>query len=188
MARPVAFDEEKILPAAAVIFAKDGFRNVTMQELADRLGVAKPTLYTHLTTKATILDKIVHRLTTRAVAVLDRATAQPDAVSGLTELMTGWVTLVAENQPSWYLFNMETREQTELGRSATRRHAALMLRGVTDLLRRAQDEGNVPVERDIEVLAQAVFGAINWTAQWMGATPKAPEMIGRELASIFIAQ
>ena len=51
--------KQKILVAAANLFAEKGFTETTMRELAEAIGVKGPALYNHFPSKNAILDSIV---------------------------------------------------------------------------------------------------------------------------------
>lgn len=55
-------ESEKILEAAIAQFFKLGIRSVTMEHLAEVLGMSKKTLYVHYKNKADLVDKSVHHL------------------------------------------------------------------------------------------------------------------------------
>jgi TetR/AcrR family transcriptional regulator len=54
--RPTAVDRpddtrERIIDAAQAIFARDGFVGAKMQEIADRVGIQRPSLFYHFKNK-----------------------------------------------------------------------------------------------------------------------------------------
>jgi TetR/AcrR family transcriptional regulator, mexJK operon transcriptional repressor len=59
--------QQAILDAAFVVFARRGYRQAGMQEIADEAGVAKPTVYNHLSDKENLFR---HAMDATAEAVL----------------------------------------------------------------------------------------------------------------------
>src|SRR4030042_4471412 len=53
---------EKIIKAAAQIFAAKGYHGTTLDEIAKQIGVSKPALYYHIKNKEEILKEIVGRI------------------------------------------------------------------------------------------------------------------------------
>lgn len=47
---------EKIVDAAAEMFLNYGFKSVTMDDIADKLGISKKTIYAHFSTKTKLID------------------------------------------------------------------------------------------------------------------------------------
>lgn len=47
---------EQIVDAAAEMFLNYGFKSVTMDDIADKLGISKKTIYAHFSTKTKLID------------------------------------------------------------------------------------------------------------------------------------
>ncbi|MEV4836543.1 TetR/AcrR family transcriptional regulator [Nonomuraea sp. NPDC049486] len=73
---------QAILDAAITVFARRGYDQACVQEIADEAGVAKPTVYNHLTDKATLFREAMTAAAGTAVArhlaTLDRLTDPGD--------------------------------------------------------------------------------------------------------------
>ena len=54
--------KERILETALELFAQNGYLGTSMNDIAERLGFTKATLYKHYTGKKEILDRIVERM------------------------------------------------------------------------------------------------------------------------------
>ncbi|MBB5783428.1 TetR/AcrR family transcriptional regulator [Nonomuraea jabiensis] len=63
---------QAILDGAFTVFARQGYAQACVQEIADEAGVAKPTVYNHLTDKATLFR---HAIQAAAQSVLDQRLA-----------------------------------------------------------------------------------------------------------------
>src|SRR3954453_15290444 len=50
---------QRIVDAARVHFFSHGFRSVTMDDLADELGISKKTLYAHFPSKIALLEAVL---------------------------------------------------------------------------------------------------------------------------------
>jgi AcrR family transcriptional regulator len=79
--------QERILDAAQNLFLEVGLRAATMQEIAQRAQVAKPTLYSHFPDKEAVFRasvlRVVERLKDRAQAGLDRGGDAADRISNM---------------------------------------------------------------------------------------------------------
>ncbi|HLU71155.1 MAG TPA: TetR/AcrR family transcriptional regulator [Nonomuraea sp.] len=73
---------QAILDAAITVFARRGYDQACVQEIADEAGVAKPTVYNHLTDKATLFREAMTAAARTAIgrhlATLDRLTDPGD--------------------------------------------------------------------------------------------------------------
>src|SRR5436305_2703935 len=59
VSRKNASIRQRIVDAARAHFFSHGFRNVTMDDLAEELGVSKKTLYTHFPSKIALLEAVL---------------------------------------------------------------------------------------------------------------------------------
>ena len=62
MARPRRIDRAAVLAASLAIADETGLESMTMQAVADRLGVTPMALYRHVENKGDLLDGVVERL------------------------------------------------------------------------------------------------------------------------------
>ena len=73
--------QDEILDEAAPVFARRGYRQMDVQELADGVGVAKGTVYNYFPSKKTLflatVDRVMRRLQCR---VREAADGEPDAL------------------------------------------------------------------------------------------------------------
>ncbi|MDT0675168.1 TetR/AcrR family transcriptional regulator [Autumnicola musiva] len=53
---------EKILNTASEMFLAYGFKSVTMDDIADKLGISKKTIYANFSTKVKLVEATVHHL------------------------------------------------------------------------------------------------------------------------------
>ncbi len=89
-----ASTREQILHTAQRLFVERGYHAATLQGIADRVGITKPALYYHFTSKAEILGHLVDPMTAELEQVIADATAREEAdgigvVRGV--LITGWL-------------------------------------------------------------------------------------------------
>jgi AcrR family transcriptional regulator len=80
--RPAQIDRAAILAASLELADEQGLAAVTMQAVADRLGVTPMALYRHVANKADLLDGVVESILLE-VPLPDPADAWPDRLSAL---------------------------------------------------------------------------------------------------------
>jgi AcrR family transcriptional regulator len=86
-----------LLRAAAVLFARKGYRASTLDDLADALGVAKPTIYQYVTGKEALLLDVFEALLDMAeqrMGAIARSRLAPD--EKLRRMVHDYVVLMAE--------------------------------------------------------------------------------------------
>jgi AcrR family transcriptional regulator len=82
MGRPAQIDRDAILAASLQLADQEGLSSVTMQAVADRLGVTPMALYRHVANKADLLDGMVERILLE-VPLPDPGDPWPDRLAAL---------------------------------------------------------------------------------------------------------
>ncbi|XVQ13754.1 TetR/AcrR family transcriptional regulator [Spirillospora sp. CA-255316] len=82
---------EAILNAAFTVFARQGYAQTCVKEIAQEAGVAKPTVYNHLSDKATLFRETMaaaaERVLAEHLAAVDDLAARPDDGEDLRALL-----------------------------------------------------------------------------------------------------
>ena len=165
---------QEVVYQAAKAFAKQGYDQTTMQELAATMGLATGALYHYFGGKETLLRAICDQL---MEPLLERATElqgddQP-AERQLQALVRIWVGHVVEHRDHMLVFQQE-RHVIESGDQWRRVRASRKAfeRLVADVLERAHPAG------DHRLALLALLGMVNHTAQWYRPRGKlSPEQI-----------
>ncbi len=79
--------EEAILDAVNALLSEKGFDLMTMDDVADAVGVAKGSLYKHFSSKEKLAAAVMTRLLTQTLQVLDDMPAEWPAVRRLEEIL-----------------------------------------------------------------------------------------------------
>src|SRR5437762_13833338 len=126
-ARSRQFDSnpQRIIDAARAHFFSHGFRSVTMDDLADELGISKKTLYAHFPSKIALLEAVLADKFAGVEAKLkevarasphDFSTALPELLSStqreLDEIKPPFVRDMRQKAP--HVFKMVERRRAEL--------------------------------------------------------------------------
>src|SRR5205823_14395325 len=65
---------QRIVDAARIHFLSHGFRSVTMDDLAEEIGISKKTLYANFTGKFDLLEAVLADMIARVVAAMKEVT------------------------------------------------------------------------------------------------------------------
>lgn len=153
---------QRAVHQAAKVFAKRGYDQTTMQELASTMGLATGALYHYFGAKEQLLraicDQLMEPLLERA---RELAAVDAPAREQLRALVRLWVAHVVEHRDHMLVFQQE-RHVIETGPAwrGVRASRKEFERLVAELLARAQ----VATERPLGLLA--LLGMVNHTAQW----------------------
>lgn len=173
----------EIIAAAAELFDVGGYRAVSMEDIADAVGIRKPTLYHYFRAKDEILYEIYRQTIDRLLTRQERRSALPlDPKQELLEIM-GDVLEVVETLPGHVrVFFEHHRELPD------DRHEEIMAKRAryhdhaVEVIRSGIADGSFRSDLDPQLAALAIFGACNWAYQWYA---RSGELRGREIAQRF---
>lgn len=89
MARPRSTSAEAIIDTAAQLFLDHGFHSTSIEDVAEAVGISKPTVYSYVKSKQWLLDQIILRVITDLSAVLKPW--KPAGEQGLTEQLDAYL-------------------------------------------------------------------------------------------------
>lgn len=89
---------QEILDAASELFVKDGYENVSMRGIAEKIEYSPTTIYLYFKDKAELLEQVCHETFARLSAHLTRILEQPgDPVERLRRGLVAYVNFGLEN-------------------------------------------------------------------------------------------
>src|SRR6266436_391044 len=170
-------NRQRIVDAARAHFFSHGFRSVTMDDLAEELGISKKTLYAHFPSKIELLEAVLADKFASVEAKLNAITrAHPhDFARALHELLTNTQRELDEIKPP---FVRDMRQKApHVFKVIERRRAALIERFFGKLFIEGQRAGmvrkDVPAKLTIEILLAIVQAIMNpLKMEELGMTPK----------------
>ncbi len=97
-ARQKKFLRQEILDAASELFVKEGYEQVSMRRIADRIEYSPTTIYLYFKDKSELLEQVCHEAFSRLSIVLKRILEQPgDPVEHLRKGLIAYVHFGVEN-------------------------------------------------------------------------------------------
>lgn len=157
---------EEIITAAADLFGKLGYHQTSMEDLADAVGISKPTLYHYTKSKAEIVLWIHDKIANRMVASLESGVE-----AGLPPHERLWHVIhetlqVMETEPGHLaVFFEHYRDlepaQQETAKAQRDRYYELVVQAITE----GVDAGVFHTD-DPALTAFGMFGMTNWTYRW----------------------
>jgi AcrR family transcriptional regulator len=156
---------ESLLDVAVAVFNERGYEATSMEDLAARLGITKSAIYHHVPSKVELLRLALHR----ALDALFAVTEEPGATTGpaidrLEHVVRGSVRVLTAELPFVTLL-LRVRGNSPVESEALRRRRDFD-RIVTDLVRAAEEEGDVRPDVDPAVTSRLLFGTVNSIAEW----------------------
>lgn len=156
---------QRIVTAARAHFFAHGFRSVTMDDLADELGMSKKTLYASFASKTALLQAVLMDKFRNVESDLDAIMAQrsDDTLTALQRFLACMQRHTEEIQPP-FVRDMR-REAPELFRVIETRRRQLIQRYFGKIFADGRSAGiirkDIPVELIIEILLGAVQAIMN---------------------------
>ncbi|MFF2081761.1 TetR family transcriptional regulator [Kitasatospora sp. NPDC058162] len=134
---------EKVLTAAAEIFAAQGYESTTLNTVADRIGMTKGALYGHFPSKASLARALIQESRTTWTSLrAEYDTPDADAARALEGIVVGF----ADRLRSDIRLRAALRLAVDCPELAQSPHNVLaeMHVALTDLVRRAQRDSGFP--------------------------------------------
>ena len=180
---------DELVQVAAALFARRGYDQTTMADLAAQLGVATGGLYHYVGGKEALLRRICLQLTEPLHGRADEALAGlDDPADRLRALVGVWVAHVVEHRDHMLVFQQE-RHVIEAGaawrdvRTSRKRFEEL----VDGVLAELQGDPRARFA-DRRVALSALLGMVNHTAQWFRPRGRlSPAEIARGYADLLVA-
>jgi AcrR family transcriptional regulator len=180
--------QRQISDAAAKLFKANGYVNTSMQDLADEVGILKPSLYYHIRSKEDLLYEIfaeIHEDVRRIMTEVD----EHEGLDSTEELRL-WARLHVQHaithQEKIAVFFQE------VGSLSQERMAPIMAmrqayeRFVLSLIQSEQLAGKVDASLDAKQLSLLAFGVLNWLHVWYRPRGKAGDEKLADLCADFI--
>ena len=160
-----ALKREAVLRTAAQLFNEKGYAASTLDEVAERLGVSKPTVYYYVDSK----DQILFECVRTGLELLQQAIREVDAAGGsaidkLVAAMRQYVEIVTMDFGMCVIRVGEDPLPPE-SRQKLRRMKAALDREFRELIRQGIAEGSI-VDCDPKLAAFTFAGALSWIGRW----------------------
>jgi AcrR family transcriptional regulator len=167
-----------ILDKAASLFNDVGYQATTMDDLADAVGLAKPSLYYYFRSKEEILFEISNSMINSLVSSLEaRANAGLTPSQLILEAMADVIEATVSDPGRMRVLVEHDADLSPDQMAVISEHRQRYQSLLEGILTEAIAAGEMrPV--DVSLAARAVFGMCNWTYRWFGPdTPYKPREI-----------
>lgn len=159
-------DMESVLQTSVRVFTERGFDSTSMEDLASALRLSKSAIYHHVSSKDDLLRIALDRALDGLQSVAAEAQAlEAPAVERLELLMRGSVRILLERLPYVTLL-LRVRGNTLVERRALSRRREFD-RYAADLIRQAQEDGDIRTDIDEVITARILFGVVNSLTDWV---------------------
>jgi len=156
--RPRAFEPDKALDAALLVFWKKGYEGTSLSDLTAAMGINKPSLYAAFGDKQALFRKVVDRYIKSRMPFVEEALLDPSAKNAIGRILNRTADgLTSPLNPHGCLLVQgalacgDDSETIKQDLAKKRSSSGQLFR---KRLKRAQAEGELPLEADPEALAR----------------------------------
>lgn len=182
--------EERILRAAIKVFARKGFFNARISEIAKEAGVADGTIYLYFHNKydllVSIFEKEMGRIITR---MKEELAVLPDPRQKLERYAFLHLNLVEEYRDLAELFQIELRQSYKFMKNYRHRKFAEYVNIISAVVREGQAQGIFRQEVKPGIFKRAFFGALDEMSRFWILSPRKKYRIStaaKQIASFFL--
>lgn len=158
---------EELTRIAARLFAAQGYQGTSLADLAEGLGVQKPSLYHHIDSKEDLLWEVARAGSEAFHAALDAVPADAPATERIRLALRAHLGVVAGQLDVATVFVREWRFLSDARREAfvaeRRRYEAR----IRDLFREGVEASELRTDLDVATAALLFLSAANWAYTWL---------------------
>ncbi len=160
---------DRILKAAVQIFARKGFYNSKVAEVARQAGVADGTIYLYFKNKDEILISIFEEEMGNFIAgIKSEVFAEEGSVSRLKKFIHTHLQFVRKNPNLAQVFQVELRQSNRFIKEYTGSKLKEYLDVIGTLIIQGQEEGSIRQDIHPGLVKRALFGALDEIAtEWV---------------------
>jgi len=177
---------------AAKVFREKGFEPTTLNDIAERLGTDRASLYYYVGSKEELLHEIVSQVMDENVAAAERVLAEAGTpVEKVEALIEHMILSFDRNYPHMFVYVEDlariSRQENDWARDViqkTKRFEEIVVKILED----GRADGSFRSDLPNHISAMALFGMINWTHRWYkpGTKGSSAKQIAETFCSLFL--
>jgi AcrR family transcriptional regulator len=180
--RDRALKREAVIHAAAREFNRKGYHNTSLDDIAARLEVTKPTVYYYVTSKEQLLFECFVAGVEQIRAAFRSARELPvSARERLSAVLRHYGEAVA-SEFGWCMVRAEDQDLSPAMSTHIKALKSEIDHGIRRLIREGMQDGSIE-PCDPKMTAFALAGALNWIAHWYREDQT---LTGAEIAQAFV--
>ena len=156
---------QQIVDAAIRVFARTGYYNSRVSDIAREAGIAAGTIYLYFRTKDDILVTLFRDKMAQFVASLRKAIAdEPDAVAKLRRLIHLHFEMLEQDPELAEVVQVEQRQGQKFFRGASAHEVSAYFGVINDVLEEGAASGQIRRDLPVKIATKMLFGAMDQLA------------------------
>jgi TetR/AcrR family fatty acid metabolism transcriptional regulator len=156
---------QQIIEAAVRVFAREGYYNSRVSDIAREAGIAAGTIYLYFRTKDDILVTLFRDKMAEFVGALRKAIAgEPDAASKVRRLVSLHFSMLEENPDLAEVVQVELRQGQKFFRGASSQEIGAYFALIGSVLEEGVAERRFRSDLPVKVATKMLFGAMDQMA------------------------
>lgn len=178
----------EILSAATRVFYAKGYEAASLQDIADRMGIKKATLFYYFDSKEELLNAVLVDIIGKGMANARRVLGMPgDSLTRLWRMVAGHISHLCDNLEETAVFLHERKAIPLARRRELLTDDYSYRQAYVDLIRDGQAEGLIRGDIDVKLAALRIMGSLNWVYAWYKPDSDiTPQLIGAHFAAMTI--
>jgi AcrR family transcriptional regulator len=162
--------DREVIEAAVEIFWEKGYANASVQDVADRLGMLKGSLYYYINSKESLLVKIFDDSHAEIKDITDVAVgSEGSALERLSRFLTNYAIWTLTHIKRAGLYSREWRYASADLRASLDQHSRYYNRSLRSLIVSCQEEGSIPLTVDVRLAPMFIWSAFTALPDWYNA-------------------
>jgi AcrR family transcriptional regulator len=170
---------EELTRIAARLFAERGYQGTSLADLAEALGVQKPSLYHHIASKEDLLWGVACEGAEAFHAALDAVPATASATERIRLALRAHLAVVAAQLDVATVFVREWRHLAGARRERFLAERRRYEERVRDLFRDGVEGSELRTDLDVQTAALVFLSAANWAYTWLRPETNTDELADR---------
>jgi TetR/AcrR family fatty acid metabolism transcriptional regulator len=180
----------KIIQAAIKVFARKGFYNARVSEIAREANVADGTIYLYFKNKDDILISLFEEEMIKIIkSMKDDLVKQKDPIDKVRKFATNHLSLMTRNQDLAEVLQVELRQSSKFMRDYVKDQYMEFLNIFASIIKEGQEQGIFREDINTGIAKRAFFGALDEMGRyWVLSTTRKHSITesAKQISEIFI--
>ncbi|HEY5856626.1 MAG TPA: TetR/AcrR family transcriptional regulator [Aldersonia sp.] len=166
----------ELLQVAADVFQEKGYEAATLNDIAERFGADRASLYYYFSGKQELFQALLHDVVSGVLdrnleAAVEITRLDIDAAEKLRRLIEVQLRSYEQHYPYVYLYIQEDMTKLEFESTPWARDMSRKTKRfetiVSNVLEQGVEDGLLRKDVPTALMAKALFGMVNWTHRWL---------------------